>query len=336
MLHNVSNAPSVPSQNRAITVLKRDLEREQNRIKAAEAEAAARAAAAAAPPPTESPLITPAQTDEPDPATLSPTTPASGKGPTLPARRQSAISLSSLHRPPFPHKLDLSSASLRLNPDDPLLQPGIASPVTLAPKSSISKVPPDFPFGPSQDVDIDLTLGDDVVPFAASSVVDSSLGNSADKPIELDLDIFGDDPHSGAGIAATLGHTEPVPKQEEMDLSLFPELQSSADNDAAKTDVALLAAAQVIPPTEMSSASNPAEPQSQNNDPSSIMGQPSVAILDALHAASGVRSTDTSDSTMVPSSDSYAFNLDFLEDPAVMEMQMQDLFGISSESVPQS
>lgn len=183
-------------------MLKRDLQREQDRIKAAEEAAVAKAAAEAARAPPNSPVVSPiAELSDGSPSIGS----SSSKSTTLPARRQSTISLSSLHRPPFPHKLDLSAATLRLKPDDPMqvLQSGLASPVTLAPRSSISLVPPDFTFGPGE-VEIDLTL-DDEVPVNMASSIDPTLGSSADKPIELldlDMELFGDavgsDPDAGS------------------------------------------------------------------------------------------------------------------------------------------
>ncbi len=184
-------------QQRAITVLKRDLTRQQNRLKAAEAEAEAAARASDTPstPSTMALAINSSATPEHSESEASTTQLQKA---SLPARRQSTISLSSLHRPPFPHKLDLSSVSLRLNPDDPTHQSGFPSPVTLAPKSSISRVPPDFTFGPpTHDVDIDLTVSDENVgvgtqaslPPGSSVRLDPALGTSADKPIELDLDI---------------------------------------------------------------------------------------------------------------------------------------------------
>lgn len=327
---------------RAITVLQRDLKREQDRIKAAEAEAAARAAAAAAPPPAEdATLISPTQ--EAEPTSVSPTTQAQ-KMPGLPARRQSTISLSSLQRPPFPHKLDLSAAALRLDPNDPLLQPGLSSPVTLAPKSSISKVPPDFTFGPPQDVDIDLTLGDDVVQ-SANSMVDSGLGSSADKPIELDLDLdmdlFGD-PHTTGDMSGTagsvgLGNPDVAPKQEQLDLDIFSGYDQASTSDTAKADAELLAAAQAIPPHE-GPALETSQPgsQSQSQNESSTLAQSSSSMLDAINAATADMGQVNGDNTTGPSeSDNFDFgNFDFLADgsvdPSVMDMQMQDLFDMNA------
>ncbi len=146
--------------------------------------------------------------------TLTPTGPLAG-----PARRQSKISLSTLHRSQFPLKLDLSSAALRLSVDEAagMGLTGLASPISLAPKSARpmagNELPPDLlaalaaSAAQSQGVDIDLTLPDSshsidmpgMEPHG-SRRVSGDVGNSADKPIELDLDLdtmtdlFGDVP----------------------------------------------------------------------------------------------------------------------------------------------
>ncbi|CCM01315.1 uncharacterized protein FIBRA_03364 [Fibroporia radiculosa] len=189
--------------HRAIAVLQRDLRREEQRLQA-------QAAAEAHPPPIDN-------SAQPKTPPLSPSLSAIQAGPSAetasrgqtpkpviptPARRQSTISLSSLQRPPFPHKLDLSSATLRMNPEDVLVS-GLSSPVTLAPKSSYKIMPQDLVMGPlgdptSRPVDIDLTVGDDIdmhqaaevaAAAAAAAGMDPGLGSSADKPIELDLDM---------------------------------------------------------------------------------------------------------------------------------------------------
>jgi hypothetical protein len=141
------------------------------------------------------------------------------------ARRMSTISLSSLNRPSFPHKLDLSSATLGMNPDLSMFANGLASPVTLAPKSArpsaANDLPPDLLAmtalagasalnDPSaRGVDIDLTLSG-----SSPSNALGNIGNSADKPIELDLeldmdmDLFGDSTDNtfspAAGVPASL------------------------------------------------------------------------------------------------------------------------------------
>ena len=208
-------------------MLQRDVEQEKARLQA-EAEAATAAAAAVvareeqeraastialdkkqldvsvpsentAQPSTETEILT-----EPSGASAtqgSPMLPGPANGSLPPGRRPSTISLSSLNRPQFPHKLDLSSTALRINPED--IVQGLASPVTLAPKSgrltATSEFPPDFlaaftaakaTSSSGRPVEIDLTA----LPDSEHSVVppnlgiDPALGSSADRPIELDLD----------------------------------------------------------------------------------------------------------------------------------------------------
>lgn len=108
---------------------------------------------------------------------------------TSSARRPSAISISSLHRPQFPLKLDLSATSLRITEEEAaLFQKGLASPVTLAPKSARPMGPNEFPpelmaaFAASSAVPMD---NNHDIPLLGLGV---GLGDSSDKPIELDLD----------------------------------------------------------------------------------------------------------------------------------------------------
>lgn len=120
---------------------------------------------------------------------------------TAPGRRPSAISISSLHRPQFPLKLDLSATSLRITEEEAAMySKGLASPVTLAPKSARPVGPNEFPpdlmaaFAASSSVgatEIDLNLPHDIhLPHNKSDleVLGVGLGDSSDKPIELDLD----------------------------------------------------------------------------------------------------------------------------------------------------
>lgn len=162
----------------------------------------------------------------------------SGAGSFLAARRQSTISLSSLNRPQFPHKLDLSSAALRINPTELAhLGGGLPSPVTLAPKSgrltATSEFPPDFMAAlaasdlAGRPVDIDLTMLQEEAGGTAHVGLDSTLGSSADRPIELDLEgmdidmtnvdvttvgvdvktLFGDEPTDGISTTNLFGDT---------------------------------------------------------------------------------------------------------------------------------
>jgi hypothetical protein len=124
---------------------------------------------------------------------------------TIPSRRGSAISISSLHRPQFPLKLDLSSASLRITEEEAaMFKKGLASPVTLAPKSARlgpNEFPPEFmaafanssvpPDVTSEPPTINLTLPNTLhAPQEENdSTMNNGVGDSSDKPIELDLDI---------------------------------------------------------------------------------------------------------------------------------------------------
>lgn len=192
-------------QLRAISILKRDLTREERRAR--EAEQAAIAA--------QAPKVPLPSVEAADFATLPPGQ-GSPQGPTpqIPMRRQSAISLSSLNRNALPPKLDLSSSSLRISAEEVALFPKglVPSPVSLAPKSARPSATADIDLmaafasaAGSQRVDIDLTEPDSPPSMMAS--IDPSLGSSADKPIELDLDgidmemsdmtnLFGDAPES--------------------------------------------------------------------------------------------------------------------------------------------
>jgi hypothetical protein len=166
--------------------------------------------------------------------------PVSGAGPIHVARRRSTISLSSLNRPQFPHKLDLTDA-LRISPGEFAqgLSGGLRSPVTLAPKSgrttATSEFSPDFMAAlaasemAARQVDIDLTMLPEEASTAAHVSLDPSLGSSADRPIELDLEameidisnvdvgvgvdvktLFGDEPNSDISTANLFGDTMAV------------------------------------------------------------------------------------------------------------------------------
>ncbi|KAI0320997.1 hypothetical protein OF83DRAFT_447297 [Amylostereum chailletii] len=246
---------------RAIAVLQRDLQREQARL---EAEEDAKMAVDQSEPPKES------QTDDmevvetsgleptdgplglpPDPAPVQ-ATPLTSPNAGPAARRQSAISLSSLNRPQFPHKLDLSPASMRFSPED--LPPGLVSPVTLAPKTARLTSTNEFPADlmaalasaeqvnvGNRPVDIDLTALDDAV----VNPMDPSLGSSADRPIELDLDGIGMDMDMDlfvntaasqsadmSGVfapTASSSNGQVKPKQEDIDIEIFPDVLSTTE-----------------------------------------------------------------------------------------------------------
>lgn len=134
-------------------------------------------------------------------------------------------------------KLDLSSASLRIAEDPARFSDGLASPVTLAPKSARPLAPNEFPpelmaaFASSTGgVDIDLTEDDKThLPMS----IDPAVGRSADKPIELDLDameidmsdLFGD----------TTGHDESTNSKTAME-GLFSTHKVHSAGNAMQSD----------------------------------------------------------------------------------------------------
>lgn len=341
---NAINKPG--NQKRAVAILKRDLKRKQDRIRAEEE--AARVAASAVPQPLAPPnspvpsgLLSPIEASPTDINIFS-------KAPVQPMRRQSTISLSSLHRPPFPHKLDLPSAIMRLNPDELPLQDGLASPVTLAPKSSISHIPPEFTIpDSSQQVDIDLTVTDEGSVGDVTGVsIDPSLGSSAEKPIELDLDM-----EMGMDLFNPSHPDEAVPspgkvKEEPIDMEILNALQvangSEAGTDAEKTQEDIMSsfddALNLVPSTSDStnSQSNPFSVlQSQDGQQSDAAAMPSPGtILAGLQNSSeGIPSELGGDLMQNPGQDDYDFQ-QFLEQEAVMnEAQMAELFNIETTDI---
>jgi hypothetical protein len=227
-------------QLRAISILKRDAELEEQRLKDAQTAAVATRtrskSMSVSPTSTRVPLPPVAGSDAPlELTTDQSTVQALSRSQTsllltsasLPlGRRPSAISLSSLHRPPFPHKLDLSSVALRITPEEAsMYNSGLASPVTLAPKSArlsaSSEYPPELIVAfasadaASQSVDIDLGLSNIELPSGRVAnhtnnqmglSLDPNVGSSPEKPIELDLgvmdidmtELFGDPAEPGA------------------------------------------------------------------------------------------------------------------------------------------
>ncbi|KAH9964542.1 hypothetical protein BC827DRAFT_1265814 [Russula dissimulans] len=151
-----------------------------------------------------------------------------------PLRRQSTISLSSLSRQHVPHKLDLSPETMRMTPGEFVqgLGGGLPSPVTLAPKSgrltATSEFPPDLMAAlAAQTVDIDLTM----LPEEGATSLDPSLGSSADRPIELDLDLeglFGDEPTSDMSSANPFNSTTAVAEDNPSAASLLEAFQRAA------------------------------------------------------------------------------------------------------------
>ncbi|KAH7883967.1 hypothetical protein F5I97DRAFT_1621609 [Phlebopus sp. FC_14] len=242
---------------RAISVLKRDLAREEHHTREAENATLTRSKSASRSP-TSSRVPLPS-TDATDVSMPPPPTPGQGspQGPlsSVPHRRQSAISLSSLHRNPFPLKLDLSSSSMRMTAEEAALFPKglLPSPVSLAPKSARPSATADVDLiaafasataaqASAQRVDIDLTVTDS--PPSMMRTIDPALGSSADKPIELDLDnidmemssmtdLFGDAADSASGDGQTAVDSLFSPATTDTGAS-FPTRDNSAPDKGAQ------------------------------------------------------------------------------------------------------
>ncbi|KAF7340111.1 hypothetical protein MVEN_01929500 [Mycena venus] len=326
---------------RAISVLQRDLAREERRIKEAEAEAEAKAktiagrtrSASQSPTSTRIPLpaidLTAAGGDDSRPSTADPALSPALPGSSIAGRRPSAISISSLHRPNLPLKLDLSSSALRITPEEAsLFSQGLSSPVTLAPRSA-------RPYGPNElppeimaalasassasdaqprPVDIDLTSPDQPT---RPDIEMTGIGNSADKPIELDLDameidmamsdLFGDaDSGSNAGeglftpvlpgpdLAHSLGDGKIVKEEEESFLDalsgggddMFASLRANASGDTHGQQAA--------------SGSAPAQPMSAPS-PGSLLASFSQQMGGDLSQQMGDEASGASNHTNLPS-----------------------------------
>lgn len=229
-----------PPQRNAIAVLHRDLANQEAKARQAEEEARAKAA-----PPAEaasgddSSMPPPPNLPSYDRETMSPSI---GRTPN---RRQSVISMSALQRPTAKHpelKLDLSATSLRLTAEEAAsmfsVSSGLASPVTLAPRSA-------RPLGPDEfDADMMVAMASansdgghqdalNLAGFSDASGPVGASGSSADQPIELDLDaidasldmdLFGDGPESGSGVGDSLFSPAPSMdkiKMEDTDEALF-------------------------------------------------------------------------------------------------------------------
>ena len=277
-----------------------------------------------------------------------------------PARRQSTISLSSLSRPAFPHKLDLSASALRIHPDE-MIPSGLSSPVTLAPRSARASLPPDLVMAALGDaanrpVDIDLTLDGDIDMAGPSSdgqvremvPIDTSLGSSADKPIELDLDmdmdVGGYFAHSTqaapGGADANLfgpnaGSQMVKPKEEQIDMDILSVLQSVEHTTDGEDIFASLGGA----PAGQSAA--PASTSSVTDLQKGPVAAPSPnTLLAGLAAASP---SQHGDSAAAPPTPGQGASFDFLamgdfSDPVPatnvdLDMHMDDFFNMGVDPV---
>lgn len=251
-------------------------------------------------------------------------------------RRQSTISLSSLHRPQFPHKLDLSAAALRLSPEDISLfsavSTGRASPVTLAPRSA--RLMPDGSFPEqllvplnstinSHGVALDLSLPDGV----AQGSVALEIGGSAERPIELELDAMDLDMNElfrdpvGTGDDLFTPQIERQVKVEENDFeSQLLGVQSSGEHDdlfgpsRAESDSDLLA----LPLADVSTNAQSPNSMLENFRTDSIIGQniptePFDMTRSAGDSTFDLSAIDLNDLTFIPSNQD-ASNLKDMEE----------------------
>ncbi|KAI0638960.1 hypothetical protein C8Q77DRAFT_1151984 [Trametes polyzona] len=332
---------------RAIVILQRDLAREEQRLKAEEEAAAA---APKLPSPSSSTIATttpPASPSQTQTETLPDGTQRPKPSVPTPARRQSTISLSSLQRPAFPHKLDLSASALRLHPEE-MIPSGLSSPVTLAPRSARASLAPDLVMAlsgggdpTSRAVDIDLTVDQDMMMSAAAAAaaadganLDSALGNSADKPIELDFDMefLGD---AGAGASGAAGQNifdtapqggqgEIKPKVEDgMDMDILNALQSVGTSGSNDDLFASLSGAASSSNTAPATQSDPQKDQSATES------------ADAFFASLGAPPTNPGDSSgsnagMGPDHAAQIDLHNFALDPRFSEIDMMNVDEILS------
>ncbi|KAF9454950.1 hypothetical protein P691DRAFT_780306 [Macrolepiota fuliginosa MF-IS2] len=294
---------------RAIAVLQRDLRREEKREEAlrlqAEAQKKADDAILETQPADDFQFAEPAP---PSSVEFLPTNPRNSPthpgGPTN-VRRPSAISISSLQRPSLPLKLDLSSSSMRMTSEEGsgMYTSGLTSPVTLAPKSARPIGPNEFPeefmaafTNPVDHPVIDLTLAesDD---HQIKTGMDPTVGDSSDKPIELDLDmdmdmtmnhIFGDNSQApgGSSLPARVDNMFSMTETE------------GADNKTTKeTDFINLFAT-------LSNGSINAPPNMRDPDSSATTEVPSPAtLLDTGFPQHLNTSTSLEDATSLPGTD---------------------------------
>ncbi|KAI0662391.1 hypothetical protein C8Q70DRAFT_1051037 [Cubamyces menziesii] len=337
---------------RAIAVLQRDLNREEQRLKAEEDAAAA---APKLPSPTTStvgPNTPPGSPSQSQSDTLSDTSQRPKPLVPTPARRQSTISLSSLQRPAIPHKLDLSASGLRIHPEE-MIPSGLSSPVTLAPRSARTTLAPDLLAAlgeaANRPVDIDLTVDSDIDMGGPSgsgshltSSLDPSLGNSADKPIELDLDIdmdmefFGHDAGGGTGNAnhdmfgaqamstSDAGQNQQPVKlkeEEQMDMDILKAFQGVEPSAVGDDIFASLSSAAPSGATAVASGAPSGDVDMQKT--LGVDASPASTLLASLGAvASQAGDGSAVSSAAVPDHDN-AFALESFEG---MDMMVDDIF----------
>ena len=297
-----------------------------------------------------------------------------------PGRRQSSIFLSSLQRPLPPPKLDLSAISLRMTAEEATsLFSGLASPVTLAPRSArpstANDLPPDlmaFASGSSDEavnrsLDIDLTVPDDsntVTDISAGTngvdmILDSTLGSSADKPIELDLDmdiemsmtdLFGDTVESTTNetmeglfspptttpdltIPGTAVDGKTAMKEEAMGMEMLDALSAvggTSENQVLFGSLGANSQHNIDPGPINSSVPT-------GTSPSAIPPSP-ASLLASFEAASHIHPADTLSSTHQNVSPDTPFDFDLstlgagmFSSPPPQELNLEDLFNMGGQ-----
>ncbi|GLB36564.1 hypothetical protein LshimejAT787_0308520 [Lyophyllum shimeji] len=302
---------------RAIAALQRDLHREEQRIKSEkEAAVASRTRSKSVPlSPTSTQTPLPAVTDSVEPQDASqpvpnaplPTPTNSPQAPPSagPGRRPSAISISSLHRPAFPLKLDLSSTALRISPEEAsMFHSGLASPVTLAPRSARAIGPNEFPpemlaaFASSAQP-IDLTMDND---GSDMEVGMENVGGSVDKPIELDLenmeidmsmtDLFGDSADTGSNDANTT--------MEGLFSPIVLEPDANRNNDTANSDkIDLETLGQSGNEEDIFSSLNVPNPESKDASSVTRSAPSPASLIASFESASQLQAMDPMSSSTV-------------------------------------
>lgn len=190
-------------------------------------------------------------------------------------RRPSAISISSLQRPSLPLKLDLSSSSTRIASEEGsgMYSSGLASPVTLAPKSARPIGPNGFPEEFMAVIDLTLAENDG---HQIKNSMDPTAGDSSDKPIELDLDmdmdmsmngLFSDNPEASNGASLPSG----------VDNMFAMTGSGGPDNKTKETDFIDLTTQDIL--ATLSSNSMNATQNFRNPDPSVTAEAPSPATM---------------------------------------------------------
>ncbi|KAG6918678.1 hypothetical protein DXG01_012496 [Tephrocybe rancida] len=331
---------------RSIAALQRDLRREEKRIKSLEEAAVATRTRSKSTSlsPTSTRIALPAVpgTDDasrPPSNALASTPTNSPPGPSSAGlgRRPSAISISSLHRPAFPLKLDLSSSALRITPEEAsMFSSGLASPVTLAPKSARIG-PSEFSsdlmaaFTSSQTIDLTMDADNGDVKITLDNV-----DGTAERPIELDMegmdidmamtDLFGDPTDSGSNDASAMdGLFSPIVVE--------PDTNTEIDKPIKTEEVFLQNLGESSNGDDIFSSldvqADATEPQQSKDTSSETRSVPSPAsLLESFTSASHLQGIDEMPSNNMPAPDA-PFDMSGLD----LSNLDQTFFGEPAEAV---